>query len=116
MAISFSVCDRTWETPQREGFSFLRRVRGTCNSASEYFSDVAEEQISKDMVMRSSAAMFLPCALVMTGSLAAQEQPPTDWVDPSTGHRIVRLSDESGSASFYFHQNAYSADGDLMVF
>ncbi len=65
--------------------------------------------------MRSSAGMFLLCALVMAGSLAAQE-PPAEWVDPSTGHRIIRLSDEPGSASFYFHQNAYSADGDLMVF
>ncbi len=66
--------------------------------------------------MRSSAAVFLPCALVTVVSIAAQEQPPAEWVDPSTGHRIVRLSDEPGSASFYFHQNAYSADGELIVF
>ena len=66
--------------------------------------------------MRNSVAMFLPCALVLVGSLAAQEPSPAEWVDPSTGHRILRLSDEPGSASFYFHQNAYSADGDLMVF
>ncbi len=65
--------------------------------------------------MRRSAGMFLLCALVMAGSLAAQE-PPAEWVDPSTGHRIIRLSDEPGSASLYFHQNTYSADGDLMVF
>ena len=65
--------------------------------------------------MRSLAAMFLPCALVVVGSLAAQEPPPPEWVDPSTAHRIIRLSDEPGSASFYFHQNAYSADGELMV-
>ena len=37
-----------------------------------------------------------------------------DWVDPDTGHRIVRLSDEGGSQSYYFHQNAYS--GDKLVF
>ncbi len=67
-------------------------------------------------MMRSSAVMFLPSALMMAGSLVAQEKQPAEWVDPSTGHRIVRLSDEPGSASFYFHQNAYSADGDLMVF
>src|SRR5438552_10337469 len=65
--------------------------------------------------MRSSAAVFLPYALVMVGSIAAQEQPLAEWVDPSTGHRIVRLSDEPGSASLYFHQNAYSADGELIV-
>lgn len=39
---------------------------------------------------------------------------PRDWVDPDTGHRIVRLSDEGGSQSYYFHQNAYS--GDKLVF
>lgn len=65
--------------------------------------------------MRSSAGMFLSCALLMAGSLAAQDPPPAEWVDPSTGHRIIRLSEGPGSASLYFHQNAYSADGDLMV-
>lgn len=65
--------------------------------------------------MRNSVAVFLPCTLLMVGSLAAQE-PPKEWVDPSTGHRIIRLSTEPGSASLYFHQNAYTADGDLMVF
>lgn len=39
---------------------------------------------------------------------------PRDWVDKDTGHRIVRLSDEPGSQSYYFHQNAYS--GDKLVF
>jgi oligogalacturonide lyase len=29
---------------------------------------------------------------------------------------VVRLSREPGSASLYFHQNAYTADGDKMVF
>jgi len=66
--------------------------------------------------MRNSAGTFLLCAFVMVGSLTAQEPPPAEWVDPSTGHRIIRLSDEAGSASLYFHQNAYSAGGDLMVF
>jgi oligogalacturonide lyase len=60
--------------------------------------------------------MFLSFALLMAGSLTAQEPPPAEWVDPSTGHRIIRLSDEPGSASLYFHQNAYTAKGDLMVF
>src|SRR5437764_14858470 len=115
MAISFSACGRTCETPQLEGCSFLCRVRGTSNSASEYFSDVAENQISKDTVMRSSAAVFLPCALVTVVSIAAQEQLPPEWVDPSTRHRIVRLSDVPGRASFYFHQIAYTADGELIV-
>lgn len=41
--------------------------------------------------------------------------PPLDWVDPATGHRVVRLSREAGSASLYFHQNAYTSEGDKLV-
>jgi len=48
--------------------------------------------------------------------VAWAQDPPRDWVDPDTGHRIVRLSDEPGSSSFYFHQNRYTAQGDKMVF
>src|SRR6476660_244796 len=43
-------------------------------------------------------------------------EPPREWIDPDTGHRIVRLSNEPGSSSFYFHQNGYTASGDKMVF
>jgi beta-galactosidase len=41
--------------------------------------------------------------------------PPRDWIDPATGYRVVRLSEDGGSASLYFHQNAYTATGDKMV-
>src|SRR5262250_229348 len=41
--------------------------------------------------------------------------PPLDWVEPETGYRVVRLSREPGSASLYFHQNAYTASGDKLV-
>ncbi|MEC9263102.1 MAG: oligogalacturonate lyase, partial [Pseudomonadota bacterium] len=37
------------------------------------------------------------------------------WIDKDTGHRIVRVSEEPGSRSLYFHQNAYTAEGDKMV-
>jgi oligogalacturonide lyase len=43
-------------------------------------------------------------------------EPPREWIDPDTGHRIVRLSNEPGSSSFYFHQNGYTASGDKLVF
>jgi oligogalacturonide lyase len=40
-----------------------------------------------------------------------------EWLDPDTGHRVVRLSRIPGhSESFYFHQNAFTAQGDKMVF
>jgi oligogalacturonide lyase len=46
---------------------------------------------------------------------ADTKEPPVEWVDPDTGHRVVRLSREPGSSSLYFHQNAYSADGRKLV-
>ncbi len=47
--------------------------------------------------------------------LRAQDALPTEWIDPDTGHRVIRLSREPGTASLYFHQNAYSADGKKLV-
>ncbi len=44
------------------------------------------------------------------------QQPPTSWVDPATGHRVVRLTQEPDSASFYFNVNAYTPDGKEMVY
>jgi hypothetical protein len=44
------------------------------------------------------------------------EEPPTDWIDPATGHRVIRLSLEPGSSSLYFHQNTYTPEGDKLVF
>ena len=40
---------------------------------------------------------------------------PREWVDADTGHRVVRLSDEDGSQSLYFHQNPYAPDGRTLV-
>ncbi len=47
---------------------------------------------------------------------APNSEPPTSWIDPDTGHRIVRLTREPGSASLYFNQNGYTADGKKMVY
>lgn len=46
---------------------------------------------------------------------AQQDQPPREWIDPDTGHRVIRLTDEPGSASLYFHQNAYTTDGEKLI-
>ncbi len=45
----------------------------------------------------------------------AATEPPTDWIDPDTGHRVIRLSREPDTASLYFHQNAFSPQGDKMI-
>jgi oligogalacturonide lyase len=55
-------------------------------------------------------------AVFLLATVAFGQELPREWVDPDTGHRIVRLSDEPGSSSFYFHQNGYTANGDKLVF
>jgi oligogalacturonide lyase len=39
------------------------------------------------------------------------QPPPASWVHPGTGHRVVRLTEEPGSASLYFNQNGCTASG-----
>jgi oligogalacturonide lyase len=46
----------------------------------------------------------------------AQSDISTDWIDPDTGHRVIRLSREAGSQSSYFHQNEFTPDGKKLVF
>ena len=65
-------------------------------------------------------------ALLLTGNVSAQDmmtaakpgapEPPLEWVDKATGHRIVRLSREGGSSSLYFNYNGYTPKGDRLVF
>jgi oligogalacturonide lyase len=55
------------------------------------------------------------CLLVASLSALGTQDPPREWVEPATGHRVIRLSDEPGTASLYFHQNPYTASGDKMV-
>jgi oligogalacturonide lyase len=49
------------------------------------------------------------------GAQTLDKAPPREWIDPDTGHRVVRLSDEPGSQSLYFHQNAYTPDGAKLI-
>jgi oligogalacturonide lyase len=55
-------------------------------------------------------------ALALAGPGTCAEAPPSDWVDPATGHRVIRLSGDGGGSSLYFHQNAYTPKGDRFVF
>src|SRR6266436_6440594 len=60
---------------------------------------------------------MLRCALVgliLSSWFVAADDPPREWIE-STGHRVIRLSDQGGTASLYFHQNPYTASGDKMV-
>jgi oligogalacturonide lyase len=51
-----------------------------------------------------------------TTTAAAPAEPPTSWIDPDTGHRIIRLTREPGSDSFYFNYNGYTPDGKKMAY
>src|SRR5881397_2958213 len=66
-------------------------------------------------MLRIGPGLFLLVVCFCRLTLAADE-PPRTWIDPDTGHRIVRLTDEPGSASLYFNQNGYTADGRKMVY
>jgi oligogalacturonide lyase len=62
--------------------------------------------------------LFFLCAAsaLFAQSGQALKDPPKEWIDPDTGHRIIRLTDEPGSASLYFNQNGYTADGKKLVY
>src|SRR5678815_5428349 len=55
------------------------------------------------------------CASLQQGALAQQAEVPREWIDQDTGHRVMRLSDEPGSQSLYFHQNPYTPDGQKLI-
>lgn len=53
-----------------------------------------------------------------TAPAAASNAPavPESWIDPDTGHRVIRLTREPGSDSFYFNINSFTPDGKRMVY
>ena len=53
---------------------------------------------------------FFSCAILFA------QDPPKEWTDADTGHRVIRLTDEPGSASLYFNQNGYTPDGKKLVY
>jgi oligogalacturonide lyase len=63
-----------------------------------------------------------PASTVQAGAVGSDpawkpgNPPPESWVDPATGHRVVRITHEPDSASFYFNVNAYTPDGREMVY
>lgn len=62
--------------------------------------------------------LTLACAMAAAlAPVAAQSgEPPASWIDPDTGHRVVRLTREPDSASLYFNQNGYTADRKKLVY
>jgi oligogalacturonide lyase len=69
--------------------------------------------VRSSLVAAFSLAPLFPAFGFIATSFAAE--PPTEWIEAATGHRVVRLSREGGTSSFYFHQNGYTAKGDKLV-
>src|SRR3954454_4463846 len=67
--------------------------------------------------MKSRLLLFgIFSTLAFAGPGLRGQTVPSDWVDPATGHRIIRLSGDEGGSSLYFHQNTYTPRGDKLVF
>ena len=90
----------------------------------DYRSDTNKEAVlcaesggigPRGVSMRRRNLCWLGCLMAVCAAGASAQDPPREWIEASTGHRVVRLSDEPGTASLYFHQNPYTAAGDKMV-
>ena len=73
--------------------------------------------------VRHLTALLLSLLLPGLATLAADlptppaaTETPLSLIDPDTGHRVIRLTREPGSDSFYFNENAYTPDGKKMAF
>src|SRR5713101_1985634 len=56
-------------------------------------------------------------AVLTIAGFAFQPQEPLrqEWIDAETGHRVVRLTDDAGGSTLYFHDNAFSPEGDKLM-
>lgn len=61
-------------------------------------------------------SLLLSVLLVLVPELAWAQAPPTDWIDATTGHRVLRLSGNEGGSNLYFHQNIFTPKGDKLIF
>ena len=49
------------------------------------------------------------------GRAEVSSVPASDWIDPKTGHRIIRLSPDTGGSTLYFHDHRYTPEGDKIL-
>jgi oligogalacturonide lyase len=69
-------------------------------------------------VLALGLAILAPPALAQDMMMTAkpgQAEPPREWIDKDTGHRVIRLSDQPGSGSLYFNLNGYTPDGTTLA-
>lgn len=60
-------------------------------------------------------ARLLALFLALSPFAFAADSLPSDWIDPQTGHRVIRLSPDAGGGSLYFHQRSYTPEGDKVI-
>jgi oligogalacturonide lyase len=66
--------------------------------------------------MRHLVGLAFLLTFTSIGFAQETQEPPRQWTDPDTGHRVVRLSEQAGSRTLYFHENAYTPEGDKLIF
>jgi oligogalacturonide lyase len=64
----------------------------------------------------SPTAITVISILLCSAAIATEVEPPSKWIDPDTGHRVIRLTREPGSDSFYFNNNSFTPDGKKMAY
>jgi oligogalacturonide lyase len=64
--------------------------------------------------MRQITASLLTF-VCLSSRLFAADEPPKEWIEPETGHRVIRLSTAPRMGSLYFHQNGFTKSGDKMI-
>jgi oligogalacturonide lyase len=58
---------------------------------------------------------FLALLAAMVAAATAHAAPAHEWIDPSTGHRVVRIASGPGTSLLYFTQEIFTPQGDKMV-
>ncbi|HVS53874.1 MAG TPA: oligogalacturonate lyase family protein [Opitutaceae bacterium] len=73
-------------------------------------------RLKKFRRVRTLCAFAFALAASLRAADAPQPEPPTSWIDPDTGHRVLRVTSEPGSVSLYFNDNSFTPDGKSMVY
>ena len=76
--------------------------------------------------LKIAACLILASGMMLGPTVCLQAQgsgappqlqpPPASWIDQSTGHRIIRISDQPGSRGLYFTDTAFTPDGNQMAY
>src|SRR4051812_49523570 len=73
-------------------------------------------------LMRNPLRILVLLSVFSLRALAAEAAPdaataplPRDWIDPQTGHRIIRISPDTGAGTLYFTQHSFTPEGDKIV-